>query len=234
MGEPGWSGKVWIGRDWWCFEGVSGDSRAHGHLCAQVVAGLEGSVRVEGEHGVVAAPVIIIPPGARHRLLGADGPLRAIYPRPLGRLARRWDLTRRSAVAPAPAAWTPMLAGEDPVAALNAEALLGEASAIDPRLKLVLDDLGGELSLADLAARAGLSTARLRALAQAELGAPLAHWRLWRRLEVALLRLRAGEGLAIAAAEAGFADQSHLNRAMNRFFGITPLTIARLLSPLPR
>nr|WP_295106223.1 hypothetical protein [uncultured Caulobacter sp.] len=46
---------------------------------------------------------------------------------------------------------------------------------------------------------------------------------------MALLRLRTGEGLAIAAAEAGVADRSHLNRAMSRFFGITPLTLARLL-----
>jgi AraC-like DNA-binding protein len=228
--SAGWSGQVWIGRDWWCFEGASGDSRAHGHLCAQIVAGLEGPVRVEAERGVVEAPVVVIPPGARHRLLGADGPLRAIYPRPLGRLARRWDLGRWTAVTPAPAEWTAMLTAADLVTTLNAEAALGKASAIDSRLKLVLDALGGELSLADLAARAGLSTARLRALAQAELGAPLANWRLWLRLETALLSLRAGEGLAIAAAEAGFADQSHLNRAMSRFFGITPLTVARLMA----
>lgn len=225
--NAGWSGKIWIGRDWWCFEGASGDSRAHGHLCAQVVVGLDGPARVEAGEGVVAAPVVLIPPGARHRLLG--GPIRAIYPRPLGRLARRWDVAHWSAVTAAPAAWTPLLTGGDLVETLNAEAALGETTAIDPRLKLALHALDGELSLADLAARAGLSAPRLRALAQAELGAPLAHWRLWLRLETALLRLRAGEGLAIAAAEAGFADQSHLNRAMSRFFGITPLTVARLL-----
>lgn len=225
--NAGWSGKIWIGRDWWCFEGASGDSRAHGHLCAQVVVGLDGPARVEAGEGVVAAPVVLIPPGARHRLLG--GPIRAIYPRPLGRLARRWDVAHWSAVTAAPTAWTPLLTGGDLVETLNAEAALGETAAIDPRLKLALHALDGELSLADLAAHAGLSAPRLRALAQAELGAPLAHWRLWLRLETALLRLRAGEGLAIAAAEAGFADQSHLNRAMSRFFGITPLTVARLL-----
>ncbi|WP_454715324.1 helix-turn-helix domain-containing protein [Caulobacter segnis] len=228
--NAGWSGKIWIGRDWWCFEGASGDSKAHGHLCAQVVAGLDGPARVEGEAGIVEAPVVLIPPGACHRLLG--GPIRAIYPRPLGRLARRWEVERWSAVAPAPAAWAPLEG--DLAETLDAEAALGEGTAIDPRLKLALHALDSDLSLADLAARAGLSAPRLRALAQAELGAPLAHWRLWLRLETALLRLRAGEGLAIAAAEAGFADQSHLNRAMSRFFGITPLTVARLLDPLPR
>lgn len=225
--NAGWSGKIWIGKDWWCFEGASGDSRAHGHLCAQVVVGLDGLARVEAERGLVEAGAIVIPPGARHRLL--SGPVRAIYPRPLGRLARRWDLARWSAVASAPAEWTPLLTGGDLVGTLNAEAALGEATAIDPRLRLALHDLDGDLSLTNLAARAGLSAPRLRALAQAELGAPLAQWRLWLRLETALLRLRAGESLAIAAAEAGFADQSHLNRAMSRFFGVTPLTVARLL-----
>ncbi|MGH1557880.1 helix-turn-helix domain-containing protein [Caulobacter segnis] len=222
MGEPGWAGKVWIGRDWWCFEGVSGDSRFHGHLCAQVVAGLDGPARVEEEAGVVAAPSDRHPagraPSAARRRRAAAGDLSAP--------ARTADAAlgpgapgRRGA---APAAWASLLRREDPIAPLNAEAALAEATAIDPRLKRILDELGGELSLAELATRVDLSTARLRALAQAELGAPLAHWRLWARLETALLRLRAGEGLAIAAAEAGFADQSHLNRAMNRFFGITP------------
>lgn len=226
-----WSGKIWIGRDWWGFEGRSGDSRPHAHLCAQVVAGLNGAVRVETEDGEIESAVVVIPPGARHRLLGADGPLRAIYPRPLGRLARRWRI--RDDVAARPE-WAPLLTADDLVAVLDAETAQGESQPIDERLRWALDALDGDLSLADLAARAGMSPARLRALAQSELGAPLTHWRLWRRLEMAVLSLRNGEGLATAAAEAGFADQSHLNRAMSRFFGITPLTVVRLLAPLPR
>ena len=59
MRDTGWSGRLWIGRDWWGFEGASGDSRAHGHLCAQVVAGLNGPARVETEQGLVEAAVII-------------------------------------------------------------------------------------------------------------------------------------------------------------------------------
>ena len=55
MGDAGWSGRIRIGRDWWCFEGASGDSRAHGHLCAQVVAGLEGLARIETVEGLIVA-----------------------------------------------------------------------------------------------------------------------------------------------------------------------------------
>jgi AraC-like DNA-binding protein len=45
-----------------------------------------------------------------------------------------------------------------------------------------------------------------------------------------MLRLLAGESLASAAAEAGFVDQPHLNRAMRRFFGVTPLTAVKLMA----
>jgi AraC-like DNA-binding protein len=229
MSDGGWSGGLWFGRDWWCFEGASGDSRAHGHLCAQVVVGLGALARVETEQGVVEARVVVVAPGVRHRLITSEG-LRVIYPRPLGRLARRWNLNSWSEpVAAAPAAWTPLLTGERLDEALDAETALSEAQPIDPRLRTVLDALDGDIDLVRLARRVGLSTARLRALAQAELGAPLAHWRLWLRLETAMLRLRDGESLAAAAVEAGFADQPHLNRAMRRFFGVTPLTAARLL-----
>lgn len=230
MRDAGWSGRLWIGRDWWCFEGASGDSRPHGHLCAQVAAGLGGDLaRVEGEDGLVAAPVVVVPPGVRHRLVRSER-LRVVYPRPLGRLSRRWSLGGRSTtVAAAPAEWTTLLTADRLDDALDAEAALGEAQAIDPRLRQVLDALDGARDIADLAERAGLSTPRLRALAQAELGAPLAHWRLWLRLETAMRRVAAGESLAAAAAEAGFADQSHLNRAMRRFFGVTPLTALQLM-----
>jgi len=229
MGDDGWSGRLWFGRDWWCFEGASGDSRPHSHLCAQVVAGLDGPARVATERGIVEAPVVVVAAGVRHRLLNSER-LRVIYPRPLGRLARRWNLDGGAEpVTAAPATWTPRLTGDRLDEALDAEAALGEARSIDPRLRTVLDALDGDIDLARLAERVGLSTARLRALAQAELGAPLAHWRLWLRLETAMLSLRDGESLAAAAVAAGFVDQPHLNRAMRRFFGVTPLTAAKLL-----
>lgn len=90
-----------------------------------------------------------------------------------------------------------------------------------------------DVDLRGVARGVGLSPARLRALAQAELGAPLAHWRAWLQLERAIGALRTGEPLAAAAAIGGFSDQAHLSRTMRRFFGITPLTAARVVRAPP-
>jgi transcriptional regulator GlxA family with amidase domain len=52
-----------------------------------------------------------------------------------------------------------------------------------------------------------------------------------RRLERAGKLLRSGLGMAAAAHEAGFADQSHFGRVFRRTFGTTPLTWHRSGQP---
>ena len=98
---------------------------------------------------------------------------------------------------------------------------------IDARLKSALTFLGetsGPRAISRAAEHTGLSTARLRALAQVELGTPLTAWLAWRRMERAGMALGAGASLAEAAFDAGFADQAHLSRATRQMFGITPGT----------
>ncbi|MFD8322630.1 AraC family transcriptional regulator [Kitasatospora purpeofusca] len=104
---------------------------------------------------------------------------------------------------------------------------------VDPRLRAAMEAAGDDaVPLAGLAARVGLSPQRLRALAQEQLGLPLARWRIWRRLARAADALRAGSTPAEAALLGGFADQAHFGRRMREMTGLTPAAVLPALRPV--
>lgn len=229
-----WAGQIWFGEDWACFEGLCGDAQAHRHLAAQIVVGLSGPAVVEGAAGAVAGRAILIAPGVLHAIVPSDQVVRVVYLQGFGRLARRWDVGAWPAIPRvAPPRLASHLRGSDPGRSLAAASAASEPRDLDPRLAAALQEMtrasATDVDLAAVARRVGLSPARLRALAQAELGAPLAHWRAWLQLEHAIAALRRGEPLAAAAMIGGFSDQAHLSRTMRRFFGVTPLTASRVV-----
>jgi len=233
-----WSGQVWFGEDWACFEGLCGDARAHRHLSAQVVVGLSGPATVQAATGAVVGEAVLIAPSALHAIVPSDEIVRVVYLQSYGRLARGWDVgTWPAAARAAPAGWAGPLRGPDPRQSLARASAASAPRHVDPRLAAALQTMRqaaeADVDLRGVARGVGLSPARLRALAQAELGAPLAHWRAWLQLERAIGALRTGEPLAAAAAIGGFSDQAHLSRTMRRFFGITPLTAARVVRAPP-
>jgi len=60
-------------------------------------------------------------------------------------------------------------------------------------------------------------------------------YRTLRRLALARAAIESGQSLAQAAAETGFADQSHMTRQFKRTYGLTPARwIALTAAPLPR
>jgi AraC-like DNA-binding protein len=84
------------------------------------------------------------------------------------------------------------------------------------------DPGGGELTADHLAAAAGCSRyAAYRAFRQAYGLAPSDYQREL-RVRTARRLLTAGVEPALAAAEAGFADQAHLTRWFRRYYGVTP------------
>jgi AraC-like DNA-binding protein len=87
-----------------------------------------------------------------------------------------------------------------------------------------------QVSLAELAALAGVSRFKLLRGFAREVGTTPHAYLLQRRLRAARRLLAAGQTPVQAAIEAGFADQSHLTRAFVRFFGMTP---ARYRAAIP-
>lgn len=88
------------------------------------------------------------------------------------------------------------------------------------------EDPSSALTLADLAADAGLSRFQLLRGFARETGLPPHAYRMQRRVALARHCIAHGAALAEAAAAAGFADQSHMTRAFVRLFGVTPATYA--------
>jgi transcriptional regulator GlxA family with amidase domain len=87
----------------------------------------------------------------------------------------------------------------------------------------LLDDLGGDPSLCELAALCGLSRSYfIRAFKQTT-GMPPHRWLLMQRVKRAkdLLR-RTNMPIADVAVACGFADQSHLTRVFSKAFRISP------------
>ena len=97
--------------------------------------------------------------------------------------------------------------------------------------EFIEDHIDQSLSLADLAAVAGLSVSHLKPLFRATFGMPVHKYVLTRRVERArLLLLAANMPIAQVALESGFAHQSHMAHWMRRILGLTPGMITRMHS----
>ncbi|WP_201456162.1 AraC family transcriptional regulator [Bradyrhizobium macuxiense] len=73
-----------------------------------------------------------------------------------------------------------------------------------------------------MAARLGRSREGFTRMVKRQLGVAPHAFRVLARLNLARRLLRQGSPIAVAAAEAGFSDQSHLTRLFRRTFGTTP------------
>ncbi|KQV98017.1 AraC family transcriptional regulator [Rhizobacter sp. Root1221] len=98
--------------------------------------------------------------------------------------------------------------------------------AADAAMDSVRDRLAAEgvppPTLAELAEATGLSRFQLLRRFEKLHGVPPHAWGLLRRAERARGLIARGSSLADAAADTGFADQSHMTRQFNRHFGFTP------------
>ena len=85
-------------------------------------------------------------------------------------------------------------------------------------------------SLCELERVAGLDRWTIARQFRAFFGTSPSRFRTLRQLDEVRRSLRSGTSLAMSAAEAGFADQSHMSRRFKRAFGLTPAAWAAAVS----
>jgi AraC-like DNA-binding protein len=89
-------------------------------------------------------------------------------------------------------------------------------------LEYLAENFSEDISLAELAALAGVDRFHLLRAFRRSLGLPPHLYQTQLRLRHAKRLMLAGEPAAMAAAAAGFADQSHLIRKFKAAYGVTP------------
>ena len=184
--------------------------------------------------------MLYLEPAAASAALGRDGgasldlarpvfqdpALRTALQRLFSRLARWGDARHEAAEALAcEEALTTVMRGLVRHAGTPRRPEAHEAAGLGPLARVrerLADDLLHAPTLAELAALAGCSRFQLLRRFQQAHGLPPHAWLLQQRLERARQLIRTGQGLAQAAAEAGFSDQSHLTRHFSRQYGYTP------------
>jgi AraC-like DNA-binding protein len=97
-----------------------------------------------------------------------------------------------------------------------------DEAALRRALSALADDPARDVSLAELAAAAGMSQYRLVQRFRARFGMPPHAFQIAQRVARARRLLEVGMPAASAAATVGFHDQSHLHRHFRRRLGLTP------------
>jgi AraC-like DNA-binding protein len=231
-----WSGTVASGEGWFAFRGDTADNTPHGHAAVQLAIAGPTPVAITYDGGRVEGDALLVRSGVRHALEPARGILLILFEPDAPEAAFLSDKAPQGGVVALPASLASLV---DPLAGcercldrLTEAAAAWPKRAVDPRLQVALEILratNGPRPIGHAASASGLSPARLRALATRDLGRPLAEWLAWRRSERAVASMRNGASLAAAAADAGFADQAHMAKAIRRLLGITPGTVDGVL-----
>lgn len=226
-----WDGEAFFGTDLIVFRGCSVANHCHAMPVTVVAMSHDRQpVILDRQSQEVAGPVCLIRPGTQH-IVAPDRPLTIAFLTPA-----KWALkgakvlTEQDGFAQLdPVPFPDPKAGELNAVASGLEMLFQRESArMDERVRiatLLLAREPGALSIADAAAEVGLSPSRLRALARRDLGASLASWLIWKKLEFATKSVATGEGLAQSAVSGGFVDQAHFANVMRRLLGTAPSEI---------
>ncbi|MFQ3788976.1 helix-turn-helix domain-containing protein [Halomonas sp. A29] len=228
-------GTLYLWNDRWMLLGHLPANRAHRHVSASLLLGLDGAfeLEVEGEcrqtRAAVVAPDVAqaLNPGQTTMLVAQLDPDSDAWRRLAGKLAGQvsMDLPLAEDLAR-------MLASSDDCLTLsnNLAQFLATTDApplpLDPRIADIChhlrEALPEKLDAAALAERAGVSTSRLTHLFREQTGVRLRRFLLYLKITRAMARWQPGMTLSTLAAEAGFYDQPHLVRTARDMFDALP------------
>lgn len=128
-----------------------------------------------------------------------------------------------------------LLGSSVPEPAIDAAAQAGKLRQLPaPGLQRVLahieTNLDADLSLAELAAIAGLSVSHFKTRFKAATGIAAHRYVMRRRVEFAAELIQGGQPLSQVALQAGFTHQSHMARCMQQLLGLAPGELQRRIS----
>ncbi len=227
--------------------GSGSKTAPHTHHVMHLTIARHAPIRVSGADGASFDTMgLLTAPDAVHSLDARGAEVILVFIDPESEVGARMLALLRGPVTPLDDARVAALwrlfdgseLGGDPLerwvpAALDA---LGEGAqkprVMHPRVRVALrhiDALRGQRdpTLRELADVAGLSTSRFAHAFTESLGVSLRTFLLWRKVQLAVIRIASGDPLAKAAADAGFADAAHMSRTFRRMFGTTPSDLRR-------
>jgi AraC-like DNA-binding protein len=230
-------------------------STLHRHHCVHLLMALHGTLRIRGgaQQRWRHCGAALVQPDAAHEVDARDATVLIAFVEAESPLGAALSARIEQAISPVPehelAQWRRAIGPEStgsestgPAAALSRpcveawvrESLLADRRPpkIHPRVNRVLGHLrerlgpGEDLSLAALAAVAGLSESRFMHVFTESIGIALRPYILWLRVQRACRELSSGTSVTEAAMRAGFSDAAHLSRTFRRMLGTTPSEIA--------
>ena len=231
-----WSGTIAVGAEWTLYVGPVGVTASHRHHAFQVLAGGEDAmVEVAGR---VAKSMLVVAPDVVHRVAVGSARASLLFVEPQASLGAQLATLRFEdgchvagdvdVAVPGFAGWSDALVQVDAVTVgLGVPPTRLALGSEHPVVRAVRDELpatvrGGGVSLAAMAASAGLSASRFGHVFRADTGVTWRAYVRWFRLRVAARALASGWSVTDAAHEAGFADGAHFSRTFRAMFGLSP------------
>ena len=231
--RTGWGGLVAVGPWWLLYTGVYGSTGRHAHHAVQIIYSTADVTVAHGRDAsstVLRSPTITIPSDLTHAIV-SSGRATMVFVDADSAAGRR--LTARcdgrpvgtDTVMPPPDRGAEQTVRNivEGVDAGSGDAGRSVSSAITVVLGELADDPGAG-TVAEFAARTGLSPSRFSQRFAREVGIPLRSYRRWVRMLHAIEALAEGASLTAAAHDAGFTDSAHLTHTFRDHLDSPPPT----------